>query len=632
MPPVTLSHTDLTGRGPAGRAWRTGLVQRCDSYLTDPTTVPWRAMGRRFGWRSSVAVPLADRRGHTRALLSLYAHWPGYFASDACTAMLEQIKQSLESASLSELEERPDLAPAVSGYVDRTSHLKRLADGAVEMLYQPVISLPDGRLTKLEALARLRGEGRLISPAEFLPAFGDDELFELFEQGIAPGAAGGAPVGGPRPRRPGCRSTCRWSPPRTTDTRGSSPPCLEQLRRAGPAGSPSSCWRPGSSTGRAGCTGGRSTRSRSSASGWPRTTSGPGYSSLLRLRRFAFDDVKIDQSLVRGTDASPGAALHFIQPINDIAHSLGLSVVIEGLEDAGLIEVGVQLGVDEGQGYGIARPMPLDDVVGWARGYRLDVDPRHPRTPVGALAAHVAWEHRVHLAGQPRLRVGAGPGVLRPHVVPATATASTRPSRPTRTCTARRSSTAASEAHRADLAGLAALVTGLTESAARLGGWAPVRQVALAMLAGCASSSPGRPATSAPGWSPSCCAGATRWWRRPPSAPRPERFSWGSGRVGAHGRHRRRRGADRPPPGVDAVCYLVHGLSMPDFRARDRLAAQNMRDAVTANGVGRVVYLSGAGARRAGGGAVPAHRLPARGGGDPAARARRRRCRCGPAS
>lgn len=45
--------------------------------------------------------------------------------------------------------------------------------------------------------------------------------------------------------------------------------------------------------------------------------------------------------------------------------------------------------------------------------------------------------------------------------------------------------------------------------------------------------------------------------------------------------------------GVDAVVYLVHGLSGDDFRDQDRQAAQNVADAVTAAGVGRIVYLSG---------------------------------------
>lgn len=45
--------------------------------------------------------------------------------------------------------------------------------------------------------------------------------------------------------------------------------------------------------------------------------------------------------------------------------------------------------------------------------------------------------------------------------------------------------------------------------------------------------------------------------------------------------------------GMEAVYYLVHSLSGRDFRDRDRTAAQHMATAVTAHGVGRVVYLSG---------------------------------------
>ncbi|WP_295697903.1 NAD(P)H-binding protein [Lapillicoccus sp.] len=45
--------------------------------------------------------------------------------------------------------------------------------------------------------------------------------------------------------------------------------------------------------------------------------------------------------------------------------------------------------------------------------------------------------------------------------------------------------------------------------------------------------------------------------------------------------------------GVDAAVYLIHGLDAEDFRRTDREAAENMRDAVNIEGVGRVVYLSG---------------------------------------
>ncbi len=77
------------------------------------------------------------------------------------------------------------------------------------------------------------------------------------------------------------------------------------------------------------------------------------------------------------------------------------------------------------------------------------------------------------------------------------------------------------------------------------------------------------------------------------SVPRPDRFSWGDRvefvRMDATDPVQVRR----VTRDVDAVCYLVHGLSTRDFRSRDRLAAGHMRDAVDANGVGRVVYLSG---------------------------------------
>ena len=77
------------------------------------------------------------------------------------------------------------------------------------------------------------------------------------------------------------------------------------------------------------------------------------------------------------------------------------------------------------------------------------------------------------------------------------------------------------------------------------------------------------------------------------SEPRPGRFSWG---------HRvdnvRMDASDlgqvlAATAGVDAVCYLVHGLSGRDFPSRDRMAGRTMSDAVAINGVDRVVYLSG---------------------------------------
>jgi len=352
-------------------------------------------------------------------MLTLHASWPGYFASTARRGMLEQVKQSVEAA-LAELEARPTLSTGISGFVHRSAHLERLASGEVEMLFQPMISLATGRPTKLEALARLRGPDGLVPPAEFLPAFGDDELFTLFEHGVqqaldavrsweTAGLVTGASVNLPvaageddRYLRTVVKMLASYglAPDRLT---------LEVLETGFLELDTSGRRRPFDDFKDVGVR-------------LAQDDLGSGHSSLLRLRHFAFDDVKIDRSLVRGAGGSSDGALHFLKPINNIAHSLGLSVVVEGLEDDGLIEAAFQLGVDEGQGFGIARPMPAHDVPGWAAFYRLDLDAARPRTPLGALAAHVNWEHRVSAVSDEQ-----GLALFRPEACPMTSYAAGDP-------------------------------------------------------------------------------------------------------------------------------------------------------------------------------------------------------------
>ncbi len=77
------------------------------------------------------------------------------------------------------------------------------------------------------------------------------------------------------------------------------------------------------------------------------------------------------------------------------------------------------------------------------------------------------------------------------------------------------------------------------------------------------------------------------------SEPRPDRFAWGGAVDFVQMDATEPAQVLAATEGVDAVCYLVHGLATRLFRDRDRVAAENMRDAVTVRGIGRVVYLSG---------------------------------------
>lgn len=92
---------------------------------------------------------------------------------------------------------------------------------------------------------------------------------------------------------------------------------------------------------------------------------GTGYSSLSYLRKMPVDELKIDRTFVMNMEQNTDDQKIVEMTIN-LSHTLGLSVVAEGIESEHAIQQLNQLGCDYIQGYHIARPMPFEEFKSWA--------------------------------------------------------------------------------------------------------------------------------------------------------------------------------------------------------------------------------------------------------------------------
>jgi diguanylate cyclase (GGDEF)-like protein len=102
---------------------------------------------------------------------------------------------------------------------------------------------------------------------------------------------------------------------------------------------------------------------------------GTGYSSLSYLKRFPVDVVKIDRAFIADICVEPTSRL-IVSAIVELAHSLSMKVVAEGVESVQQREVIQSLDCDAYQGYLFARPSPLADLeIMLGRSYQPDQVP-----------------------------------------------------------------------------------------------------------------------------------------------------------------------------------------------------------------------------------------------------------------
>jgi EAL domain-containing protein (putative c-di-GMP-specific phosphodiesterase class I) len=89
---------------------------------------------------------------------------------------------------------------------------------------------------------------------------------------------------------------------------------------------------------------------------------GSGYSALSYLRDLPVDEVKLDRSFISSI-LFDGRAAAVVSAVVELAHSLGLTAVAEGVENAATADRLRELGCDVGQGFYFSAPLTADDML-----------------------------------------------------------------------------------------------------------------------------------------------------------------------------------------------------------------------------------------------------------------------------
>lgn len=242
-----------------------------------------------------------------------------------------------------------------------------LESGAVQAFFQPQVCARTGELTGLEALARWRHPVRgLIPPAEFLPILEDAGLMRRLGEVMLRDALRalhdwqalglrvprvGINLSGPELRDPHLLDRVTWELDRFDLTPDRL--VVEVLETVVAAPGEDAVIRNLSGLARLGC-------------GLDLDDFGTGHASITCIRRFSIGRIKIDRSFVTGLDTVPEQQ-HMVAAILTMADGLGLATLAEGVESAAERDKLAQLGCEHVQGFGIARPMPFEEVAPWIR-------------------------------------------------------------------------------------------------------------------------------------------------------------------------------------------------------------------------------------------------------------------------
>lgn len=126
------------GRGPTGKAIRTGRPAICKNILRDPQFVPWREEAVRRGYGSSIALPIR-MSGKVVGALNIYAKEPDAFDAEEVN-LLEELAGDL-SYGLTALRDKSEKEQAEEALVKSSNKIKMFAYSVSHDLKNPAIAV-----------------------------------------------------------------------------------------------------------------------------------------------------------------------------------------------------------------------------------------------------------------------------------------------------------------------------------------------------------------------------------------------------------------------------------------------------------------------------------------------------------
>lgn len=324
---------------------RTAAVSLADK-LIETLSVPITVGSNHFDSSASIGISLYPEQGRTSEDLIQHADIAMYRAKTAGGGRAQIFS--------------PDMVESAKSRVAMKTALREaLTNGEMHVYYQPRLSLPDLEVQGVEALIRWERPGHgFVSPMEFIPIAEETGIIDelglwVLETACADIAAINRECGKSlclsvnlSPRQ--LKSPLLLGRVATAVSKAGFDPTLLELE----------------------VTEGALIEDLEASSQIMRELKtlglkiavddfGTGYSGLTYLRRFPIDVVKLDRSFVSDI-AGNIDNYQFTKAIVDMARTLRLHVVAEGVEDAETLELLKQAGCNEAQGYFFAKPFALE--------------------------------------------------------------------------------------------------------------------------------------------------------------------------------------------------------------------------------------------------------------------------------